>query len=61
MDTQGNTTTVEQAGLQPGRTVVGNAERTQEFYFLHEGIHRSREERSALGWRGLLQMGADQE
>lgn len=61
MDTQGNTTTVEQAGLQPGRTIRGDAERTQEFEFLHEGIHRSREERSALGWRGLLQMGADQD
>jgi RHS repeat-associated protein len=61
MYTKHNTTHVEQLGLQPGRTVVGDAERTQEVDFLHEGIHRSREERSALGWRGLLQMGADQD
>jgi len=61
MYTQHNTTHVEQAGLHPGRTAVGDAERTQEVDFLHEGIHRSHEERSALGWRGLLQMGADQD
>ncbi|WP_266158630.1 RHS repeat-associated core domain-containing protein [Dyella silvatica] len=61
MDTQGNTTTVDKAGLQPGRTAVGDAERTQEFYFLHEGIHRSSEERKALGFFGLNRMANDQD
>ncbi|MFC3650185.1 RHS repeat-associated core domain-containing protein [Dyella humi] len=61
MDTKRNTTTVDQAGIQPGRTVVGDAERTQEVYFLHEGIHRSHEERKALGITGLWQMDKDQD
>ena len=60
MYTKGNTTHVEQAGLQPGRTVVGDAERTQEVDFLHEGIHRSPEERDALGFFGLRRMANDQ-
>ena len=60
MYTKGNTTHVEQAGLHPGRTVVGDAERTQEVDFLHEGIHRSHEERKALGLFGLWQMDKDE-
>ncbi|BDU19972.1 RHS repeat-associated core domain-containing protein [Dyella sp. GSA-30] len=61
MYTEGNKTHVEQAGLQPGRTIFGDAERTQEVELLHEGIHRSPEERKALGWRGLSQMDKDQD
>ncbi len=61
MYTKGNTTHVEQAGLQPGRTIFGDAERTQEVDFLHEGIHRSHEERNALGITGLWQMDKDQD
>lgn len=61
MYTMRNTTHVEQAGLQPGRTVVGDAERTQEIDFLHEGIHQSPEERKALGFFGLRRMANDQD
>lgn len=61
MITSRNTTTVDKAGLQPGHTVVGDAERTQEFYFLHEGIHQSPEEREALGFFGLRRMSKDQD
>jgi hypothetical protein len=61
INAQRNTTTVEKAGIQPGRTVVGDAERTQEVDFYMKGFIRSREERNALGWRGLLQMSADQD
>lgn len=61
MYTKRNTTHVEQLGLQPGRTVVGDAGRTQEVDFLHEGIHRSPEERKALGFFGLRRMADDQD
>jgi RHS repeat-associated protein len=61
MYTKGNMTHVEHAGLQPSRTIFGDAERTQEVELLHEGIHRSPEERKALGWRGLSQMDKDQD
>lgn len=61
MYTQHNTTHVEQAGLQPGRTIFGDAKRTQEVYFLHEGIHRSPEEKKDLGRSGLSQMDKDQD
>jgi len=61
MYTQRNTTHVEQAGLQPGRTILGGAERTQEVEFLHEGIHQSSEEWKALGMRGSIRMGNDQD
>lgn len=61
MYTLRNTTTVGKAGLQPGRTVVGDAERTQEVDFLHEGIHRSHEEREALGIFGSRRMSNDQD
>lgn len=61
MYTKGNTTHVEQAGLQPGRTIFGDGERTQEVYFLHEGIHRSHEEGKSLGIIGLWQMDKDQD
>jgi RHS repeat-associated protein len=61
MYTQSHKTHVEQAGIQPGRTVLGSAERTQEIYILHEGIHESSEERKALGRSGLSQMEKDQD
>lgn len=61
MYTSRNTTTVGQAGMHPGRTILGDAERTQEAYFLHEGIHRSQEERKALGIIGLWRMDKDQD
>jgi RHS repeat-associated protein len=61
MYTEGNKTHVEQAGLQPGRTIFGDAERTQEVDLLHEGIHRSHEERKALGLIGLWRMDKDQD
>jgi RHS repeat-associated protein len=61
MYTKRNTTHVEQLGLQPGRTVVGDAERTQEIDILHEGIHQSSEERKALGFFGLRRMANDQD
>jgi len=60
MITSHNTTTVGKYGLQPGRTVFGDAERTQEEEFLHEGIHQSSEERKALGFFGQIRMGHDQ-
>jgi len=61
MYTQRNTTHVEQAGLQPGRTIYGDAERTQQVEFLHEGIHQSRDEWKALGISGSWQMNKDQD
>ena len=61
MITSHNTTTVGKYGLQPGRTVFGDAERTQEEEFLHEGIHQSSEERKALGFFGQIRMGNDQD
>lgn len=61
MYTQRNTTHVEQAGLQPGRTIYGDAERTQQVEFLHEGIHQSRDEWKALGISGSWQMNNDQD
>ena len=61
MYTQGNTTTVQKAGLEPGLTILGNAERTQEIEILHEGIHQSRDERKALGISGSRQMEKDQD
>jgi hypothetical protein len=48
-------------GLQPGRTVFGDAERTQEKEFLHEGIHQSSEERKALGVFWQIRRGNDQD
>jgi len=60
MITSHNTTTVGKYGLQPGRTVFGDAERTQEEEFLHEGIHQSHEEWEALGIFGSIRMGNDQ-
>lgn len=61
MITSGNTTTVGKYGLQPGRTVFGDAERTQEEEFLHEGIHQSLEENKALGFFGSRRMDRDPE
>nr|WP_239535861.1 RHS repeat-associated core domain-containing protein [Dyella kyungheensis] len=61
MTTDGNTTTIQKSGLTPGTTVIGSPEKTQEMYFLHEGIHRTSEERKALGWSGLRQMDQDQD
>lgn len=61
MYTKGDTTHVEQLGLHPGRTIRGDEERTQEFEILHEGIHRSPEERKALGFFGLRRMANDQD
>ncbi|BDU22511.1 RHS repeat-associated core domain-containing protein [Dyella sp. GSA-30] len=60
MITSHNTTTVGKYGLQPGHTVFGDAERTQEEEFLHEGIHQSHEESKALGISGAIRMGNDQ-
>jgi hypothetical protein len=59
MITSRNTTTAGKYGLQPGRTVFGDAERTQEEEFLHEGIHQSLEERKALGFFGSRRMDKD--
>lgn len=61
MDTEGHTTNVDQFGIHPGRTVLGSEERTREIDFLHEGIHRTAEERKALGFFGLLRMANDQD
>lgn len=60
MYTLGNTTIVGNAGLHPGRTVIGDEEMTQQSYFLHEGIHHSHEERKALGIFGTIRMSRDQ-
>lgn len=61
MYTSGNKTTVEAAGVQPGRTIFGDANRTRKMEFLHEGIHRSSEEKRAIGISGLIRMGVDQD
>jgi hypothetical protein len=41
--------------------MFGDAERTQEEEFLHEGIHQSSEERKALGFFGQIRMSNDQD
>jgi RHS repeat-associated protein len=61
MSTVGNVTTIGKFGLQPGDTVVGNEEKTRQIDFLHEGIHRTREEKGALGLFGSRQMSNDQD
>lgn len=61
MSTLRNVTTIGKFGLQPGNTVVGDEERTRQFYFLHEGIHHSSEERGEIGMFGSRRMSNDQD
>ena len=51
-------TNVNRAGINPAAlTEFGDADRTRQMEFLHDGIHGSREEARALGPAGLDRLG----